>query len=78
MEELIDTLELDVVAFDESMLQLAIEAFDRYGIGRGVRPSLLTWGDCFPYALAKSLSAPLLFVGDDFSKTDIVPALPPL
>jgi ribonuclease VapC len=33
--------------------------------------------DCFSYALAKSTGHPLLFKGNDFSKTDIVPAVPP-
>jgi ribonuclease VapC len=28
-------------------------------------------GDCFSYAAAKALNAPLLYVGDDFGKTDI-------
>lgn len=28
-------------------------------------------GDCFAYALAKELNAPLLYKGDDFSLTDI-------
>jgi ribonuclease VapC len=35
----------------------------------------LNYGDTFAYALAKSLDAPLLFVGDDFAKTDVKAAL---
>jgi len=35
----------------------------------------LNFGDCFSYALAKSLDAPLLYKGGDFSKTDIVSAI---
>jgi ribonuclease VapC len=37
----------------------------------------LNLGDCFAYALAKSLDAPLLFKGDDFARTDIIPAWQP-
>jgi len=44
------------------------------------RPRYESWqranfGDAFSYALAKSLEAPLLFVGDDFAATDIASAL---
>lgn len=49
---------------------LAIEAFQRYGRGRGHRAKL-NMGDCFAYACAKELKAPLLFKGDDFTHTDI-------
>jgi ribonuclease VapC len=37
----------------------------------------VSFGDCFSYALAKSLGEPLLFKGNDFSHTDVVPALAP-
>lgn len=47
----------------------AIRAFDRFGRGR--HPARLNMGDCFAYACARSLDAPLLFKGDDFSQTDI-------
>ena len=47
----------------------ARDAFRRYGKGR--HPARLNLGDCFSYALAKALDEPLLFVGDDFSQTDI-------
>lgn len=39
--------------------------------GKGVHPAGLNFGDCFAYVSAKSHGAPLLYVGDDFSKTDI-------
>jgi len=50
------------------------EAFSDYGKGR--HPAGLNFGDCFSYALAKATGEPLLFKGDDFRKTDVVPALP--
>jgi ribonuclease VapC len=53
---------------------VALEAFARYGKGRG-HPARLNLGDCFIYAQAKLSSAALLFKGDDFSKTDIESAV---
>lgn len=48
----------------------ALDAARTYG--RFVsHPAKLNFGDCFSYACAKQLRSPLLFVGDDFSKTDI-------
>ena len=44
----------------------------RYGRGRHV--ANLNFGDCFAYALAKDKSAPLLFKGDDFGRTDVMVA----
>jgi ribonuclease VapC len=44
--------------------------------GRKNHPANLNVGDCFAYTLAKSPNCPLLFVGDDFSRTDITRALP--
>ncbi|OQW55924.1 MAG: ribonuclease [Proteobacteria bacterium HN_bin10] len=58
-----------VVAFDEIQAELAREGFRRYGKGR--HPAGLNFGDCFAYALAKALDAPLLYKGTDFGKTDI-------
>lgn len=52
----------------------ALSAYARYGKGRG-HPAQLNLGDCFAYAVARNYQVPLLFKGDDFSKTDIGPAL---
>jgi ribonuclease VapC len=52
----------------------AREAYSDYGKGR--HPAGLNFGDCFSYALAKATGEPLLFIGDDFRKTDVIPALP--
>jgi ribonuclease VapC len=52
---------------------LALDAFLRFG--RGNHPARLNLGDCFAYALAHHLDAPLLYKGDDFSKTDVRSAL---
>ena len=54
---------------------LARQAFHDFGKGR--HPAGLNFGDCFAYALAKSMGEPLLFKGKDFSKTDIEPVVGP-
>lgn len=43
---------------------------EKWGSGHG-HPAELNFGDCFAYALAKSMGEPLLFKGDDFSRTDV-------
>ena len=55
-------------------LAIARTAHIQYGKGTG-HPAQLNFGDCFAYALAKAMDVPLLYKGDDFSKTDIVSAL---
>lgn len=69
----LDERRIAVVPVDHAMARVAEGAFARFGKGR--HPARLNYGDCFAYALAKSLGAPLLFKGDDFAKTDIEPAL---
>jgi ribonuclease VapC len=65
-------LKIDVAPLTESHAIHARRAFRRYGKGR--HPARLNLGDCFAYALAKATGEPLLFKGDDFSKTDIAVA----
>lgn len=62
-------------AVDEEQARIALDARIRYGRGMG-HGGVLNFGDAFSYALAKSLDAPLLFIGDDFTRTDIEAALP--
>ncbi len=59
-------------AIDQDLSELALEAFEKYG--KGNHAAGLNLGDCFAYACAKRLKQPLLFKGDDFSKTDILKA----
>jgi ribonuclease VapC len=59
--------------FTAQHLELASEAYARYGKGRN--SAGLNYGDCFSYALAKATGLPLLFKGKDFSKTDLLAAL---
>jgi ribonuclease VapC len=65
---------LRVMGVDANQVQAARDAHLKYGKGMG-HPAQLNFGDCFAYALAKSLNVPLLYKGGDFAKTDIVSAV---
>lgn len=65
--------EIEVVSFDRDQAELARMAWRRFGKGR--HRAGLNLGECFSYALAKSLAAPLLYKGDDFIHTDLAPAM---
>jgi ribonuclease VapC len=69
VEELLRAFAIEVESVDRSQMEIAVEAFDRFGTGR--HRASLNLADCFSYALAKSRSAPLLYKGNDFSRTDI-------
>jgi ribonuclease VapC len=56
--------------------QNAIPGQKPYGNGRG-HPAQLNLGDCFAYAMAKNARTGLLFKGEEFDKTDILPATQP-
>jgi ribonuclease VapC len=58
----------------EVQARIAREAYRDFGRGSG-HPARLNFGDCFAYALAKAIDEPLLFKGDDFTHTDVAPAL---
>lgn len=62
-----------VIPFTSVHWQVAANAFALYGKGR--HPAALNLGDCMTYATARVADLPLLFVGDDFAKTDVTPAL---
>jgi ribonuclease VapC len=72
---LLEKLLIEQVPVGAHHVQLALDAAGRYGRGR--HRAALNFGDCFSYALARSLNEPLLFKGDDFALTDITPALIP-
>ena len=71
---LIDELDIEIVPVTVEIARLARQANSDFG--RGNHPARLNYGDCFAYALAKATGEPLLFKGNDFSQTDIRPALP--
>ena len=60
---------IEISSVDSDQANIARRAFRDFGRGR--HPAELNFGDCFSYALAKSLDLPLLFKGNEFSKTDI-------
>ena len=63
---------IEIVAVTAAQAELARVAYRRFG--RGNHPARLNYGDCFAYALARETGEPLLFKGDDFSRTDIAAA----
>jgi len=71
---LLRRLNIDLAPIDEAQARIALQARIRYGRGFGHR-ARLNYSDCFAYALAKARDLPLLFVGDDFTHTDVISAL---
>lgn len=71
VDRLIQEAGFQVESFTAQHAELAREAYARYG--KGQQSAGLNYGDCFSYALAKATGLPLLFKGQDFSKTDIIP-----
>jgi ribonuclease VapC len=71
--KMIHDFDIELVPLTSEQAHLAFEAFKRFGKGRGAKAAL-NFGDCFVYALAKELGAPLLFKGGDFAQTDILAA----
>jgi len=65
---------IELTALDADQAQAARRAYSRFGKGR--HPAGLNYGDCFAYALATVLGEPLLYKGDDFGRTDIIPVVP--
>jgi len=66
---ILQQFEIVPVSFGEHHWRAAVEAFRRFGKGR--HPAALSFGDCLTYATAKLADRPLLFIGNDFSKTDL-------
>ncbi|MYA89557.1 MAG: type II toxin-antitoxin system VapC family toxin [Boseongicola sp. SB0662_bin_57] len=70
---LIDGIGIQVDSLAVAGAHAVAEAYSAWG--KGQHPAGLNFGDCFAYVTAKANSAPLLFVGDDFSKTDVAAAI---
>ena len=69
LDALIHKAEIVVVPVDADHVSEARRAYRRFGKGR--HAAALNFGDVFAYALARTSGEPLLFKGDDFTKTDI-------
>ena len=67
--EFLDAAEIRFMPIGREESLAALIAFERFGKGR--HPASLNMGDCFAYACAATRAQPLLFKGDDFSRTDI-------
>jgi len=65
--------EFSIEPVTEEQARIAREAYRDFGKGSR-HPAQLNFGDCFAYGLAKVTGEPLLFKGNDFSRTDIAPA----
>ena len=69
MARLIARIAPNIVPVIAAAAQRIGQAYEQWG--RGMHPAALNFGDCFAYALAKERACRLLYVGDDFAKTDI-------
>jgi ribonuclease VapC len=72
-DDLVKEARIVIEPVSEAQARIAREAYRDFGKGSG-HPAKLNFGDCFAYALAKTTGEPLLFKGDDFIHTDIIPA----
>ena len=73
LDEFLNIAAVEIEPVTVEQARIAREAYRDFGKGGG-HPAQLNFGDCFAYALAKSTDEPLLFVGLDFSHTDVTPA----
>lgn len=69
LDRFLRSIGAEVVPVGEEQVTLARDAALRFGKGR--HPAALNYGDCFSYALSVARHSPLLFIGDDFSKSDV-------
>jgi ribonuclease VapC len=72
LSRLLQEAGMTVVPFADEDWRVAVDAYARFGKGR--HPAGLNFGDCLSYAVARLAEQPLLFVGDDFRKTDVAVA----
>jgi len=70
LDALLHRLEIEIVAMSPEAGSHARACYERYGKGVG-SPGVLNFGDCLAAGVAKALNEPLLFKGDDFSRTDV-------
>jgi ribonuclease VapC len=74
VREFLRLASVSTVTITDREADAALAAFSRYGKGRR-HPAQLDLGDCFAYAIAKNHGKAMLFKGEDFDKTDILPAV---
>jgi ribonuclease VapC len=69
LERLLDEFAIQEISFGELHWREAVDAYRRYG--KGHHKANLNFGDCMAYAIAKLSGVPLLYVGEDFARTDV-------
>lgn len=69
MERLIDGLGFEIIVVTPAAARRVAHAYGRWG--KGMHPASLNFGDCFAYAVAKEYGCRLLYVGNDFGRTDL-------
>ena len=70
---LLERPNIEIVPVTAASARRAADAYAKWG--KGVHRAKLNYGDCFAYELAMSRACPLLYIGNDFSKTDVKSAL---
>ena len=69
LASLIEKFGFQIVSVTSASARSIGQVYEKWG--KGLHPAGLNFGDCFAYAVAKETGCRLLYVGDDFSKTDI-------
>jgi ribonuclease VapC len=75
VEAMLEDYEFRFEPFDARQAETAIAGLLKFGRGRGKEPAVLNLGDAFSYALSRTMGLPLLYKGEDFSRTDVISAL---
>jgi ribonuclease VapC len=73
MKELLASAAVQIIDVTPGRAELAAAAYRSWG--KNFHSASLNFGDCFSYATAKEFNCPLLFIGNDFSQTDIPSAI---
>lgn len=72
LKRFLDEVDAETLPFTDSHWGVALDGYERFGRGR--HKAALNFGDCLTYAIARLARQPLLFTGNDFSKTDLTVA----
>ena len=70
LDDFLAEADISVMGIDDAVARIAVEAFERFGKGRGMKAQL-NLADCLSYACARAQGVPILFKGRDFSHTDL-------
>ncbi|NGM49907.1 type II toxin-antitoxin system VapC family toxin [Caulobacter sp. 602-2] len=70
VRQLLDDLGMTIAPVSEAVAERVAQAYQSWG--KGFHPAGLNWGDCFAYVTASDCGGRLLFVGDDFARTDLI------